>query len=166
MTAVARAAAAPNGSLYLRFPDRVTLLAGLWLRTITRFHADAYPLLAAADPGAAVAVGRHVVSWTRDHPDEARVLLTGRRALTPQAWPADLAAAVEQEDARFRAAVATFVRDYADATGLDRILVSLAVADLPLAAVRGALLSGRRLSHRLENTVTHAITKLLRPEDR
>lgn len=166
MAAVARAATAANGSLYLRFPDRATLLAALWLRTTTRFHAGFYPLLArSADPEAAVAAGRHVVRWIRDHPDEARVLLAGSRALAESTWPADLVADVNREDSRFRSAVATFVRDYADAAGLDRILVSLAVADLPLAAVRGALLSGRAVSQRLENTVAHAITKLLAPEN-
>jgi AcrR family transcriptional regulator len=165
MSAVAHAADASNGSLYHRFPDRATLLAALWLRTTTRFHACVYPLLGQpADPGSAVAVGRHVVSWTRDHADEARVLLAGRRALTQQAWPAELVAAVDREDSRFRTAVAAFVRDYADAAGLDRVLVSLAVADLPLAAVRGALLSGRAVSDRLERTVAHAVTKLLAPE--
>ena len=39
MSAVARAAHAPSGSMYHRFPTRAALCGELWIRTERRFHA-------------------------------------------------------------------------------------------------------------------------------
>ena len=39
MSAVARAAGAPSGSMYHRFPTRAALCGELWIRTEERFHA-------------------------------------------------------------------------------------------------------------------------------
>ena len=77
MSAVARAAGAPSGSLYHRFPTRAALCGELWIRTEERFHAGFTAVLStSADlQERCVAAARFNVQWCRDHPVEAQVLL-------------------------------------------------------------------------------------------
>jgi AcrR family transcriptional regulator len=89
MSAVARTAGAPSGSVYHRFPDRPTLLAALWLRTVLRFQEGFLAALEEDPPlRGAVAAARHVVEWSKAHPPEARVLLYGARDFAEAEWPA------------------------------------------------------------------------------
>ena len=92
MSAVARAAGAPSGSMYHRFPTRAALCGELWIRTEERFHAGLTAALAtSADPqDRCVAAARFTVQWCRDHPVEAQVLLTGADALGAADWPDEL----------------------------------------------------------------------------
>ena len=77
MSAVARAARAPSGSMYHRFPTRAALCGELWIRTEERFHAGvAVALASSADAQErCVAAARYTVQWCRDRPVEAQVLL-------------------------------------------------------------------------------------------
>src|SRR3954451_7206146 len=92
MSAVARAARAPSGSMYHRFPSRAALCGELWIRTEERFNAGMNAALATSqDPQErCVAAARFTVQWCRDHPVEAQVLLTGADALAAAAWPDDM----------------------------------------------------------------------------
>jgi len=130
---VARRTGAPSGSVYHRFPSRAVLLGELRLRTITRFQDGFLTCLANADPRlAARTAARHVVDWSRVHPDQARLLLHPRRDFAPQEWPAELTTRAAAQDRRLRAALrALAVRLGAD---LDQVLI--AVVDLPYAVVR------------------------------
>src|SRR5258705_4453627 len=78
MSAVARAAGAPSGSMYHRFPTRAALCGELWLRTEERFRAGVSAALAtSADPqGRCVAAARFTVPLCRDQPGEAHGPLT------------------------------------------------------------------------------------------
>src|SRR5438874_1945941 len=82
MSAVAAAAGAPSGSLYHRFAGRSALLAEVWLRTVERFQEGYFAALESSpDPCAAGRAGsRHVVAWSRAHPQEAGLLLYGDQA--------------------------------------------------------------------------------------
>jgi AcrR family transcriptional regulator len=53
MARVARAAGAPSGSVYYRFPSRAELLAALWLRTVGRFQDGFLEAIEAARTGGA-----------------------------------------------------------------------------------------------------------------
>src|SRR5258705_3808787 len=92
MSAVARAANAPSGSMYHRFPTRAALCGELWMRTEELFHAGVSAALATSqDPQTrCVAAARFTVQWCRDHPVEAQVLLTGADAMDTADWPHEL----------------------------------------------------------------------------
>src|SRR5258705_10840552 len=130
MSAVARAADAPSGSMYHRFPTRATLCGELWIRTEERFHAGMRAALATSeDPQTrCVAAARFTVQWCRDHPVEAQVLLTGADALGAAEWPDELTSRRKRMHRALRRTLAGMPAD------LDR--VNAAVLDIPYAIVR------------------------------
>ncbi|MDQ6525114.1 helix-turn-helix domain-containing protein [Nocardioides sp. LHD-245] len=134
MSAVARAAGAPSGSVYHRFPDRGTLLADLWLRTATRFEAAYHDRLGETpSPETAVDAAAWIVTWCRAEPASAAVLQAGPTAFDPDTWPpgraAELVAARDRRDVALGAAVGSV----ATATGVPVDEVSFALLGLPLA---------------------------------
>jgi AcrR family transcriptional regulator len=143
ISAVSAASGAPSGSLYHRFDDRAALLGQLWLRTTDRFQSG---FLAALDsaPGVegCVAAAVYVVTWSRDHSAEARLLLRGPDDFAAADWPA----ATRHRAAADRRALSEALRQRAgeleEPNPLDRVL--LATIDLPLAIVRRHLQAGPR----------------------
>jgi AcrR family transcriptional regulator len=143
ISAVSAASGAPSGSLYHRFDGRAALLGQLWLRTTGRFQGG---FLAALDsaPGVegCVAAAVYVVTWSRDHPAEARLLLRGPDDFAADDWPAP----TRRQAAADRRALSKALRQRATELGepdpLDRVL--LATVDLPLAIVRRHLQAGSR----------------------
>lgn len=138
VAAIAKTSGAPAGTLYHRFGNRDGILTAAWLRALRRFQERA---LAAhgetpADTAAAMAVA--AVSFARELPADARLLLTIR--------PGDLLD--EEPDAVFRETLAAMnapltrrLGDLAqqlygsgDRRSVDA--VARAVADLPYAVVR------------------------------
>jgi AcrR family transcriptional regulator len=142
VAAIAKASGAPAGTLYHRFGNRDGVVIAAWLRALDRFQSRA---LAAGPDGraasaldAATAMAVAAISFARDMPDDARLLLTIR--------PADLLDG--QPDAEFRKTLAAMnaplserVRELAEQLygNSDRRAVDAvhrAVADLPYAVVR------------------------------
>jgi AcrR family transcriptional regulator len=142
ISAIAKVAGAPTGSLYHRFPSRDVLLGTLWLDLIGRFQAGWIEALEALDTEAAAL---HTPTWVRAHPREARLLLLYRREdfLTGD-WPpalADRAAHVnDRAAAAERAFAATKLGDDKPAT-LRR--ARFALVEIPYAAVRAYVAAGR-----------------------
>jgi AcrR family transcriptional regulator len=142
ISAIAKAAGAPTGSLYHRFPSRDVLLGTLWLDLITRFQAGWIEALEALDSDAAAL---HALRWVRAHPREARLLLLYRREdFLAGDWPpalADRAAHVnDRAAAALRAFAATNLGDDKPAT-LRR--ARFALAEIPYAAVRAYVSAGK-----------------------
>ncbi|SEH92039.1 DNA-binding transcriptional regulator, AcrR family [Mycolicibacterium rutilum] len=136
MSAVARAAGAPSGSMYHRFAGRAALCAELWMRTEERFVGGFTAALSA--PGDArqrcVAGARFTVAWCRQNPSEAGVLLAGADALGAADWPSAVAA----RRRRLHRELRRLLKDlHADT---DR--VNAAVIDIPYAVVRRHLSAG------------------------
>src|ERR671918_929405 len=82
---------APTGSIYHRFASRELLLARLWIRTIRRAQGGFLEALAIPDLyEAARTAATHIPRWSREHLDDARVLLLYRRADLAARWPEEL----------------------------------------------------------------------------
>jgi AcrR family transcriptional regulator len=139
MSAVARAARAPSGSMYHRFPTRVALCGELWLRTEERFHTGFTAALSMSDDPQArcVAAARYTVQWCRDHPVEAQVLLTGADSLGAADWSDELKSRRKRLHRALRRTLAGLTADQ------DR--VNAAVIDIPYAVVRRHLIAGQAI---------------------
>jgi AcrR family transcriptional regulator len=142
VAAIAKSSGAPAGTLYHRFGNRDGILTAAWLRALERFQSRA---MAASQTGTAdtpletaVAMAVAAISFAREIPQDARLLLTIR--------PGDLLD--DEPDAQFQETVATMNGPLTERIGvLARKLygrkdsrsvdaVSRAVADLPYAVVR------------------------------
>ena len=138
VAAIAKASGAPAGTLYHRFGNRDGVVTAAWLRALERFQSRALAAAGDTPVDTATAMAVAAISFARELPDDARLLLTTR--------PDDLRDG--QPDAAFRQTLAAMnaplierVRELAerlygssDPRALDA--VNRAVADLPYAVVR------------------------------
>jgi AcrR family transcriptional regulator len=153
----------PNGSIYHRFPQRLALLAELWLRTVERFQ-DGYFAALHSDPDplrAGAAAARHVVAWSRQNPQEAAVLLHGPHSFGRDEWPPEYGQRADEGNQRVLGAVAELA-DRIGATAepdVDRVM--MAVVELPLAVVRRHLRAGTSLPVHAEALAESCATDLL-----
>lgn len=167
MAAVARAAGAPSGSLYHRFSSRPALLAAVWLHALESFQTGCRQALAAAPAlDAAMNTARHVVAWSRTHPDQARVLLHRPTDFVSPDWPEADRARLETANAEIAGRLTQIARDLREpgekeAQALER--VRLAVVDLPLSLVRRHLLAGLELPATAEGLALDSARRLLTP---
>jgi AcrR family transcriptional regulator len=157
MSAVAKAAGAPSGSVYHRFPHRAALLAALFVGTVEAFQAGFLDALAARAPSAAA---RHVVAWCRANPTGAAVLVYGARDFHHDDWPASERARLARANRRVVRAVRDLARELGDASarGCDR--VRLATVGVPYSIVRRY--RGHRMPRHAEELAADAATALLR----
>jgi AcrR family transcriptional regulator len=157
MSAVARAAHAPSGSVYHRFPTRAALCGELWIRTEERFHAGVSAALATSEESQTrcVAAARFTVQWCRDHPVEAQVLLTGADALGAAGWPDDTTSRRKRLRRALRRTLAEMPAD------LDR--VNAAVIDIPYAVVRRHLAARQTIPASADTIVEQCARTLIPP---
>jgi AcrR family transcriptional regulator len=164
VAAIARESGAPVGTLYHRFGSRDGLLAAAWLRALERFQQRALAAASNPDPLEAAAMMASVqVSFAREQPDDARLLLTLRRDDLLDAAPDhELRTRLDEINAPLAAALRVLTRDLAgraDPRALDA--TTRAVVDLPNAAVRRYLRDGGAVPPWLEGDVAAAARKLL-----
>lgn len=165
MTAVARLLGAPSGSLYHRFPGRDTLAAALWVRGVRRFQSGYLAKLGNPDPlEAALGAAVHVVTWSRANLRDARLLLQFRSSdLVHGPWPQTL----RDENRRLQHQLETGIRNLQAAFGAtepaERHRVSYAVIDVPYAALRPALLAGKRPPNSTDVLVAETVEHTLTP---
>ncbi|MEU9130915.1 TetR/AcrR family transcriptional regulator [Kitasatospora sp. NPDC048540] len=163
MTAVAQAVGAPSGSVYHRFPGRTALLAEVWLRSVERFQ-DGYFAALGSDPDprlAARAAARHVVSWSRAHPQEAALLLYGPGEFGRADWSEAHKDRADLGNQRVFGSLATLAEALGAAGPQDRDRVVLALIDLPLAVVRRHLRAGDPLPPYAEELAEESTATLL-----
>jgi AcrR family transcriptional regulator len=138
VTAIAEASGAPAGTLYHRFGNRNGILSAAWLRALERFQSRAMAAEGETPLETAVAMARAVVSFARELPEDAQLLLTLR--------PSDLLDG--EPDTAFRDTLAAMnspllarLRElarqlYGKSDGRSLEAVARAVADLPYGVVR------------------------------
>lgn len=155
--AVAARVGRPSGSLYHRFASRDHLLAEAWLEAVSSFQADYLPAL---DAGDAAGAARHVVAWSRRHPERATLLTAFRRTdLLGSSWPVEVAGRASAASLALERALDACVRELA----APRQLLLAAVVDLPYGLVRRKLVDGG-LSLDDEALVHRAATAILRTD--
>jgi AcrR family transcriptional regulator len=142
ISAIAKAAGAPTGSLYHRFPSRDVLLGTLWLDLVGRFQAGWIEALEASDTDAAAL---HALTWVRAHPREARLLLLYRREdFLAGDWPPALADRAAHVNDRAAAALRAFAAaDLGDDKAATLRRARFALAEIPFAAVRAYVAAGQ-----------------------
>ncbi|ATZ28437.1 TetR/AcrR family transcriptional regulator [Streptomyces lavendulae] len=163
MSAVAQAIGAPSGSVYHRFPGRAALLAEVWLRTVERFQ-DGYSaaLGSSADPRtAARAAARHVVSWSRAHPQEASLLLYGAAEFGRADWSEEHRERADLGNQRVFGSLGTLAEALGAGSPQDHERVVLALVDLPLSVVRRHLRAGQPLPAHAEDLTEESAATLL-----
>ncbi|MFH8387461.1 TetR/AcrR family transcriptional regulator [Kitasatospora sp. NPDC018058] len=163
MSAIARASGVPNGSIYHRFPQRLALLAELWLRTVEHFQTGYFAALQSdRDPlRAGAAAARHVVAWSRQNPREAAVLLHGPQSFGRDEWPEEYTRRADDGNKRVLEAVAELAERAGATAELEVDRVMLAVIELPLAVVRRYLRAGRPLPPHAEELAERCALDLL-----
>lgn len=163
MSAVAKTVGAPSGSVYHRFPGRNALLAEVWLRTVERFQ-DGYlgALDSAANPvRAGCAAARHVVGWSRAHPQEAALLLHGADEFGRADWSAEHIHRAQRGNERVRAAVTSLATGLGAEGPRATERIALALVDLPLSLVRRHLRAGTPLPAHAEDLAEECTAALL-----
>jgi AcrR family transcriptional regulator len=164
VTAIARESGAPAGTLYHRFGNRDGVLAAAWLRALERFQASALRAAAHNDPlEAAVAMAASPVSFAREQPADALLLLALRRDDLLDTQPDDaFRERLDAINAPLRSRLLELTRALRGRAGrraLDH--VTRAVVDLPSAAVRRHAREGHELPGWLERDVRAAARRLL-----
>lgn len=163
MSAVAQAIGAPSGSVYHRFSGRPALLAEVWLRTVERFQEGYFDALH-KDPDprrAARAAARHVVSWSRAHPEEASLLLHGAEEFGQSDWSEEHRERANAGNRRVFAALRERGAALGAAGAQDWERVTLALIDLPLTVVRRHLRAGDTMPPYAEDLAEQCAEALL-----
>jgi AcrR family transcriptional regulator len=138
VAAIAKASGAPAGTLYHRFGNRDGILAAAWLRALERFQARALAADAETALKTAIAMAVAAVSFARELPEDARLLLTIRPTDLldgePDASFQETLAAMNKPLTERVSHLARKLYGRSDLRSIDA--VSRAVADLPYAVVR------------------------------
>jgi AcrR family transcriptional regulator len=138
VAAIAKASGAPAGTLYHRFGNRDGVVTAAWLRALERFQARAMAPQAETAADTAVAMAVAAISFARELPEDARLLLTIRTGDLLDGQPAP---AFHKTLAAMNAPLVERVHELAErlyGSGDPRAVDALnrAVADLPYAVVR------------------------------
>jgi AcrR family transcriptional regulator len=158
--AIAKAAGAPTGSLYHRFPSRDALLGTLWLDLVGRFQQGWIDAMAQGD---ATAAALHTPAWVRAHPTDARLLLLHRREdFLSGEWPPSLAERAAHVNDRAGAVLRAFTRaELGDDLPASVRRVRFALVQIPYAAVRPYVEAGQAPPPDLDALVLTASSAVL-----
>lgn len=165
MSAVAQEVGAPSGSVYHRFTGRTALLAQVWLRTVERFQEGYFTAIGAEGDAwsAGRAAARHVVAWSRAHPEEASLLLYGAEDFGRADWSEEHIHRAERGNQRVRATLGSLAESLGAEGPRAGERVTLAVVDLPLSVVRRHLRAGLPLPAHAEDLAEECAAALLGP---
>jgi AcrR family transcriptional regulator len=138
VAAIAKSSGAPAGTLYHRFGNRNGILTAAWLRALERFQARAMAARADTPMETAVAMAVSCIGFTRELPEDARLLLTIRPGDLLDGEP-DIAFSetIAAMNAPLIQRIGTLARQLFGSSSARSVdAVARAVADLPYAVVR------------------------------
>lgn len=162
ISAVSRAAGAPVGSIYHRFPSQAALLGAAWLDALEAFQAGFIPAL--EDPGEpGLAACTHTLRFSRAEPARARVLVLHRaRDFGSQEWPPEDRERSRRLATELDAALGAFASRHLGAPGGEAWRrATFAVLDVPYAAVHRYLAVGVEPPPQIDAYLTAALPVIL-----
>ncbi|MGJ3509179.1 TetR/AcrR family transcriptional regulator [Enemella sp. A6] len=135
---IARRLGAPTGSIYHRFGSREELLVRLWLRSVRRFHVEYLAAADRVDPEQAVlGMAECVVTFTRDHQDDAVAMTLYRQSRLLETAPEALRDEVAKVNDAIHARMAELaVMRYPQPEARHHSLIRIAAAECPYGLVR------------------------------
>ncbi|GAA0595636.1 TetR family transcriptional regulator [Caenispirillum bisanense] len=161
IAAVARAAGAPSGSIYHRFPSRDALVARAWLTVHDGFRAAVLPPLRRGDAAGAAAA---LVTWAAAEPLHAAFLLPHEpEDLIGGSPPDDLRQAVAAAQEALDAAFLGFCRRAGATAEKDVAFWRHVVFDAPVALLRPYLRGGAPLPPWLPGLLPRVLPPLPSP---
>jgi AcrR family transcriptional regulator len=160
VAAIARASAAPKGSIYYRFASIDHLLAEMWMRAVRRSQATFIDACATVDPlEGAVNGALSLYDFAQREPQDAQLLAAVRRE--------DLVAVVESAELRRQLAELNVPlrrelrrltkRLFGKVTNTTLEQTRFAVVDLPMGALRRHLIAGSPLPPTLRPQLEAAV---------
>lgn len=164
VAALAQELGAPTGSIYHRYRSREQLLAELWMDVVEAFQQGFITKLAGADDIAgAVEAALFMISWTREHPLESRLLLLHRRQdFVAAEWPADLVDRAEGLEPQIGAALRAYAQrafGHADADTVARLRYAL--LDAPFGGIKPYVQGRKRLPPVVDDLVARTARAVL-----
>jgi AcrR family transcriptional regulator len=157
---------ASTGSVYHRFQSRSVLSAELWIRAVDSFWVGLERAVELPDPlEAAVEGALHTVTWSRENPRAARMLLIcTERDLVADDLPEEWRRRAAEANGRLLASLRGVSRRlYGTAQNEALQRVSLGVIDLPRGAVHRHLLARREIPTQIEVFLAGAVRAVLKP---
>jgi AcrR family transcriptional regulator len=138
VAAIAKSSGAPAGTLYHRFGNRNGILTAAWLRALQRFQARAMASQADTPMETAVAMAVACIGFTRELPEDARLLLTIRPGDLLDGEPdTAFSETLAAMNAPLNQRIGTLARELFGSSNARSVdVVARAVADLPYAVVR------------------------------
>ncbi|HEY2500495.1 MAG TPA: helix-turn-helix domain-containing protein [Mycobacterium sp.] len=138
VAAIAKSSGAPAGTLYHRFGNRNGILTAAWLRALQRFQARAMAAEADTPMETAVAMAVACIGFTRELPEDARLLLTIRPGDLLDGEPdTAFSETLAAMNAPLNQRIGTLARQLFGSSNARSVdVVARAVADLPYAVVR------------------------------
>lgn len=164
VAALAREVGAPTGSIYHRYRSREQLLAELWMEVVEAFQDGFVGSLAhATDVEGAVASARFMVSWTREHPLESRLLLLHRRQdFVSGEWPTDLAERAAALEPQMGASLKGFAERAFGRTDAETMArLRYALLDAPFGGIKPYVQARKRLPPVLDDLVARTARAVL-----
>lgn len=166
---LASALGAPTGSIYHRYPSRERLLAELWMDVVERFQAAFLAQLAGAeDADGAARAARVMVTWTREHMTEARLLLLYRRQdFVAGEWPADLVDRAAALEPAMGAGLRGFARRAGWTASADTVArLRYGLLDAPFGAVKPYVQQGKPPPPVVDELIELTVRAVLGPQSR
>jgi AcrR family transcriptional regulator len=138
VAAIAKSSGAPAGTLYHRFGNRNGILTAAWLRALQRFQTRAMAAEADTPMETAVAMAVACIGFTRELPEDARLLLTIRPGDLLDGEPdTAFSETLAAMNAPLNQRIGTLARQLFGSSNARSVdVVARAVADLPYAVVR------------------------------
>jgi AcrR family transcriptional regulator len=157
---------APSGSIYHRFVSRDVLLGRLWLSKAAFFQNRFAAALADPDPAkAALAAALSMSGAVRDDFAGARIMLLHRRDdFLDGDWPPEMAAEAVRLKDQVDHAIGDIARRLfgrADPEALQ--LITFAIIDVPLAAVRRHVANNELPPPSIDDLIVRTYAALIRP---